>query len=222
MRALLAGFIAPCLPTKTDKLPSGSQWLHEIKHDGFRIIARKNGDRVKLYSRPGNDLTRRFPLIVETLARLRSLAERRGAEAAARETNQTLDILTARNESEIVATFASLKERRIGALIIGSDSFYLGQMRWMAALAAHNEMPAIGPSQEFTAAGGLMNYGPSIADGARQVGVYVGKVLKGARPADLPVVQPTKFELAINLKAAKALGLDVPQTLLAIADEVIE
>ena len=150
------------------------------------------------------------------------LAERRGAEAAARETNQTLDILTARNESEIVATFASLKERRIGALIIGSDSFYLGQMRWMAALAAHNEMPAIGPSQEFTAAGGLMNYGPSIADGARQVGVYVGKVLKGARPADLPVVQPTKFELAINLKAAKALGLDVPQTLLAIADEVIE
>jgi putative tryptophan/tyrosine transport system substrate-binding protein len=150
------------------------------------------------------------------------LAERRGAEAAARDTNQSLDILTARNESEIVATFASLKERRIGALIIGSDSFYLGQMRWMAALAAHNGMPAIGPLQEFTAAGGLMNYGPSIADGARQAGVYVGKVLKGARPADLPVVQPTKFELAINLKAAKALGLDVPQTLLAIADEVIE
>src|SRR6516164_7245448 len=72
MRALPAGFIAPCLPTKTDKLPSGSQWLHEIKHDGFRIIARKDGPRVRLYSRPGNDLTRRFPLIVETLARLRS------------------------------------------------------------------------------------------------------------------------------------------------------
>jgi len=72
MRALPAGFIAPCLPTKTDKLPSGSQWLHEIKHDGFRIIARKTGAQVRLYSRPGNDLTRRFPLIVETLARLRS------------------------------------------------------------------------------------------------------------------------------------------------------
>jgi ATP-dependent DNA ligase len=71
-RTLPAGFIAPCLPTKTDKLPSGSQWLHEIKHDGFRIIARKNGERVRLYSRPGNDLTHRFPLIVETLARLRS------------------------------------------------------------------------------------------------------------------------------------------------------
>jgi bifunctional non-homologous end joining protein LigD len=72
MRILLAGFIAPCLPTKTDKLPSGGQWLHEIKHDGFRIIARKTGAQVRLYSRPGNDLTRRFPLIVETLARLRS------------------------------------------------------------------------------------------------------------------------------------------------------
>src|SRR5262249_2225466 len=72
MRALPAGFIAPCLPTKTDKLPSGSQWLHEIKHDGFRIIARKTGERVRLYSRPGNDLTHRFPLVVETLARLRS------------------------------------------------------------------------------------------------------------------------------------------------------
>jgi ATP-dependent DNA ligase len=71
-RILPAGFIAPCLPTKTDKLPSGSQWLHEIKHDGFRIIARKDGEQVRLYSRPGNDLTRRFPLIVETLARLRS------------------------------------------------------------------------------------------------------------------------------------------------------
>jgi putative tryptophan/tyrosine transport system substrate-binding protein len=89
------------------------------------------------------------------------LAERSGAEAAARDTNQTLEIVTARNESEIVATFASLKEWRIGALIIGSDSFYLGQMRWMAALAAHNRVPAIGPLQEFTAAGGLMNYGPA-------------------------------------------------------------
>ena len=78
-RTFPAGFIAPCLPTKTDKLPSGDRWLHEIKHDGFRIIARKNGERVRLYSRPGNDLTRRFPLIVETLARLRSRSRSKSA-----------------------------------------------------------------------------------------------------------------------------------------------
>jgi putative ABC transport system substrate-binding protein len=123
-----------------------------------------------------------------------SLAEQSSAEAVSRATGLALDVVTARSESEIVAAFALLKERHIGALIIGSDSFCLGQMRWMAALAAHNGVPAIGPLREFAAAGGLMTYGPSIADAARQAGVYVGKVLKGARPADLPVVQPTKFE----------------------------
>src|SRR6516162_4524027 len=86
-RTLPAGFIAPCLPTKTDKLPSGSQWLHEIKHDGFRIIARKNGERVRLYSRPGNDLTHRFPLIVEALARLRSRSCIINGEAVVRDDN---------------------------------------------------------------------------------------------------------------------------------------
>jgi putative tryptophan/tyrosine transport system substrate-binding protein len=149
-------------------------------------------------------------------------AERKDAEAAARAIDQRLDVLTARNESEIVAAFAVAKQRRIGALIIAVDTFYYGQMRWIAALAAGQAVPATGPLQEFAAAGGLMSYGPSISDVVRQAGVYVGKVLKGARPADLPVVQPTKFELTINLRAAKALGLDVPQTLLATADEVIE
>src|SRR5262245_29088616 len=149
-------------------------------------------------------------------------AERSGAEGAALSTGQMLHIVTARNESEIVAAFASLKKRAVGAVIVGSDSFYLGQLRWIAALAEHNAMPAIGPLPEFAAGGGLMTYGPSIADAARQVGVYVGKILRGAQPADLPVLQPTKFELRINLKAAKALGLEVPQTLLATADAVIE
>jgi putative ABC transport system substrate-binding protein len=122
------------------------------------------------------------------------LAERSGAEAAARDTNQTLEIVTARNESEIVATFASLNERRIGALIIGSDTFYLGQMRWMAALAAHNRVPAIGPLQEFTAAGGLMNYGPSIADVARQAQSRLRQMIFGGATrhilanASLPVL----------------------------------
>ena len=148
-------------------------------------------------------------------------AERKDSEAAALAVGRRLDVFTARSESEIVAAFAALQQR-IGALVIQSDTFYLGQMRWMAALAAWHAVPAIGPLREFAAAGGLMTYAPSIADVVRQAGVYVGRVLRGARPADLPVIQPTKFELTINLKAAKALGLTVPNTLLVSADEVIE
>jgi putative ABC transport system substrate-binding protein len=151
-----------------------------------------------------------------------SQAERGDAEVASRAIGQRLEVVTARNESEIVAAFSVLKERRIGGLIIAADTFFLGQMRWMAALAAHNGVPAIGPLPEFAAAGGLMTYGPSISDVVRHAGVYVGKILKGARPADLPVVQPTKFDLTINLKAAKALGLNLPPTLLALANDVIE
>jgi putative tryptophan/tyrosine transport system substrate-binding protein len=149
-------------------------------------------------------------------------AERSDSEAAALAIGQRLEVLTARNESEIIAAFAALQQRRIGALIIHSDTFYLGQMRWMAALAAWHAVPAIGPLREFAEAGGLMTYAPSIADVVRHAGVYAGRVLKGARPADLPVMQPSKFELTINLKAAKALGLDVPPPLLARVDEVIE
>jgi ABC-type uncharacterized transport system substrate-binding protein len=145
--------------------------------------------------------------------------ERAEAETAAHTLG--LEVLTARNESEIDAAFAILKERHISGLIIAVDTFYFGQMRRMATLAARFAVPAIGPLQEFAAAGGLMTYGP-IQEVNRQAAIYIGKVLKGARPADLPVMQPTRFELAINLKAAKALGLDVPQTLLATADEVME
>jgi putative tryptophan/tyrosine transport system substrate-binding protein len=148
--------------------------------------------------------------------------ERKESEAAALAMGRRLEVLTARNESEIIAAFATVRQRRIGGLIVASDTFYLGQMRWMAALAAWHAVPAIGQLREFAGGGGLMTYAPSIADVVRQAGAYVGKVLKGARPAELPVMQPTKFELTINLKAAKALGLDVPTTLLATADELIE
>jgi putative ABC transport system substrate-binding protein len=151
-----------------------------------------------------------------------SKSERRDVEAAASAIGQRLDVLTARNEIEIVAAFAALKQRRIGGVAIASETFFLAQMRWMAALAAWHEVPAVGPLREFTTAGGLMSYGPSISDVVRQSAVYVGKILKGAQPADLPVVQPTRFELAINLRAARALNLEMPQTLLAAADEVIE
>jgi putative ABC transport system substrate-binding protein len=148
--------------------------------------------------------------------------ERQDAEAAARTLRQRMEVLDARNEAEIDAAFASLKERNISGLIIAFDTFYFGQMRRMAALASRFAVAAIGPLQEFAANGGLMMYGPSRQEVIRQAGIYVGKVLKGARPADLPVMQPTKFELVINLKAAKALGLSIPQALLATADEVIE
>ena len=148
--------------------------------------------------------------------------ERTGAEAAARAVGQRLEVFTARDEPEIVTAFVSLKQRGVGGLIIQSDTFYLGQMRWMAALAVSHAVPAIAPLREFAAAGGLMTYAPSLAEVVRQAGVYAGKILSGARPADLPVVQPTKFELTINLKAAEALGLEVPPTLIATADEVIE
>jgi putative ABC transport system substrate-binding protein len=148
--------------------------------------------------------------------------ERTDAETAARALGQRLDVFTARNESEIDAAFADLKLRQINGVIIAVDTFYFGQMRRMAALASRLSVPAIGPLQQFAAAGGLMTYGPSVQEVNRQAAIYVGRVLKGALPAELPVVQPTKFELSINLKAAKALGLTVPSTLLATADEVIE
>jgi putative tryptophan/tyrosine transport system substrate-binding protein len=148
--------------------------------------------------------------------------ERVDAETAARTLGQRLEALNARNETEIDAAFAGLGRRRIDGLIIAVDTFYFAQMRRMAALAARFAVPAIGPLQEFAAAGGLMTYGPSIQEVNRQAAVYVGKVLKGEKPADLPVMQPTRFELTINLKAARALGLEVPPTLLARADEVIE
>jgi putative tryptophan/tyrosine transport system substrate-binding protein len=151
-----------------------------------------------------------------------SRAERKDAESASRAIEQRLEVLTARNEHEIDAVFAGLKEQHIGALIISVDTFYYSQIRRMAALASGHAVPAIGPLREFASAGGLISYSPSIWDVVRLAGVYIGKVLKGVRPADLPVMQPTKFELTVNLKAAKVLGIEVPASLLAIADEVIE
>jgi putative tryptophan/tyrosine transport system substrate-binding protein len=111
---------------------------------------------------------------------------------------------------------------QIGALIIGVDTFYYGEMARLAALAAKHAVPSIGPIREFAEGGGLISFGADIPDMYRHTGIYTGRILKGAKPADLPVMQPTKFELIMNLKAAKALGLEVPPTLLATADEVIE
>jgi putative ABC transport system substrate-binding protein len=141
---------------------------------------------------------------------------------AARTLGQSIRFVNASNDTEIDAAFAAFRERQVSALLVNTDPFFLAQRAQFAALAARDRLPAIYAQREYVAAGGLISYGVSLADGYRQVGNYAGRILRGEKPADLPVVQPTKFELALNLKAAKALGLDVPDGLLALADEVIE
>ncbi len=146
----------------------------------------------------------------------------RNVPAAALKLGLDLQVLNASEERDFEAIFSTMKERRTGGLVIGADTFLNARSDKLAALAVRDAIPTISPYQEFARAGGLMSYGASINGASRQAGVYVGRILKGEKPADLPVEQPTMFELVINLKAAKALGLAVAPTLLSRADEVIE
>ena len=143
-------------------------------------------------------------------------------QEAAHTKGMQLPILKAASESEIDAAFASLVQMQVGALVVGSDPFFNSRREQLVALASHHSVPAIYEWREFAAQGGLISYGPSLTSVNRQAGTYAGRILKGEKPADLPVQQPTKFELVVNLKTAKALGLTVPQSILARADEVIE
>jgi putative ABC transport system substrate-binding protein len=146
----------------------------------------------------------------------------RGVQDAARDLGQQVSILSASNERDIDAAFATVTESRARALLVGSDPFFNNERDQFIALAARHAIPAIYEGREFAVAGGLASYGTSLADAYRQAGIYAGRILRGEKPADLPVVQPTKFEFVINLKTAKTLGLDVPSGLSASADEIIE
>jgi putative ABC transport system substrate-binding protein len=142
--------------------------------------------------------------------------------AAAPVMGLTVQVLKAGTDREIDAAFASLVQARTGALLVGTDAFFNSRIERLIELAARHAIPTMYPVREFVVAGGLISYGSSLTEMYRQVGLYTGRILKGEKPADLPVIQTTKHELIVNLKTAKTLGLQIPDRLLAIADEVIE
>jgi len=146
----------------------------------------------------------------------------REAEVAARSLGVSLQILEARAPSEFDSVFAAMTKERASALLVLGDSMFVIHRTRLAALAAKGRLPSVFLIKEHVQAGGLMAYGPSLRDNFRRAATYVDKILKGAKPGDLPVEQPTKFELVLNVKAAKALGLTIPQSILLRADQIIE
>jgi putative ABC transport system substrate-binding protein len=161
-------------------------------------------------------------LLVNPANSARAESNTRQAQVAARRLGLKLHVLHASSEREFDAAFGNAIQLRSGALVIGSDIVFFSHSGRLGTLAAHHAIPTICPYREFAAAGGLMSYGTNIANLVRQVGVYTGRILKGEKPADLPVQQAVKLDLIINFKTAKALGLDVPLSMFMRADEVIE
>jgi putative tryptophan/tyrosine transport system substrate-binding protein len=153
------------------------------------------------------------PAIAATLPQMKAWADSNG---------QKLVVLDAPNEVAIDATFASLRSKGVDALLVTTNPFYEGRRDDIVALAKRHSVPVLYPWREYSVAGGLISYGTSFTDSYRQAGLYVGRILKGEKPADLPVVQATKFELLVNIKTAKSLGITVPASILVAADEVIE
>jgi putative tryptophan/tyrosine transport system substrate-binding protein len=215
------------------------------------IVFTTSGDPVKeglvhSLNRPGGNLTgvttsfgeaapKRLGLLREILPKaamigvlvnpnspITTTSETNKMRTAARSVGQRIEILEAGSERDIDAVFATLTAMRVDALLVASDPLFTTHADQLVALAARHAIPTLYSRREFAEAGGLMSYGSKLADALHVVGVYAGRILKGEKPGDLPVQQPTKFEFVINLKTAKALGLTIPPGVLAIADEVIE
>ena len=200
---------------------------------------------VASFNRPGGNVTgtafmgglsttKQFELVHELVPMAKALGflvnpdyanaaeEMRDARASAQALGITLEIVTARSESDLETGFAALADARAAALVVDSDVYFFSQRDRIVALAARHGLPALYSNRAFADVGGLASYGGSASEASRGAGYYVGKILRGAKPADLPVVQSIKFELVFNLKTAKTLGLEIPPTLLARADDVIE
>jgi putative ABC transport system substrate-binding protein len=213
------------------------------------IVFSVGGNPIRLglvasYNRPGGNATgisilttsleaKRLELLHEVVPRAPTIGyllhespvattQRRDVEEAARALGLQIQVLRANTDREIDAAFKTLAERRIGALLVAASPFLDTRQAMLVTLAARRAVPTMYQFREHALAGGLVSYGADLPEAHRQVGDYAGRILKGAKPADLPVLQPTKFELVINLKAAKALGLTIPPSLLARADEVIQ
>ena len=200
----------------------------------IKSFARPAGNITGLSNLSGDIITKNLEMLLSMVPKLSRVAvllnpsnvnnnvALKNVEAAAQRTSVNILPAKARTTPEIESGFSAMSRDKAGAVIVMNDTFFIQQRRQIAELAAKNRLPSIAAIREYAEAGGLMSYGSNISDNWRRVATYVDKILRGAKPADLPVEQPTKFELFINSKTAKALGLTIPQSLLISADKVIE
>jgi putative tryptophan/tyrosine transport system substrate-binding protein len=205
-----------------------------VKDGLVASLNRPGGNSTGITIFGGGAVTKRLQLLHEIVPKAGTTAylmnpnnpnaeiEMRAAQSAAASLGQQMTVVNASNERELDAAFAAMHQQHAGALLVASDSFFFWQRERLAALAARYRIPAMSYLREFAYAGGLMTYGNSLTEAYRLVGLYVARILRGEKPADLPVVQSTKFEFVINLKTAKALGIELPISMQLLADEVIE